>query len=215
MLETTVWFFSTVPKKRVSSCGYYFIIKILFTSQFVTEKATRFCLVSQKKIYICLAPIQSVSRFYEVENFSRVWGSVSFPRRDYVQPTMFPSHAESLLPGQALCISSGEEGRLLYLGSSDNEVLTTEGQTLDHSACELNNLFTFRLNPHFPIWFKVIQSHSSLWTAWGSQVWTVSWAKDPGHLQRSWQIGTPAVNKQKQCVNMNTFSEVKLGKSIF
>lgn len=154
---------SILPKKGFWSWSYLFsywnCIDFLVCNR---EKGTWFCLVSQNKICIYLAPVQSVSTFYEVENFYSVWGSVSFPRRDYVQPTPFPSHAECLLPGQAPCVTSGAEGRLLRPDSSDKEALTTERQTSDHSACEMNNLLTLRLNPHCPIRLKVIQSHPSL-----------------------------------------------------
>lgn len=52
---------------------------------------------------------------------------------------------------------------------------------------EWSNPLTLGLNPHSLIWIREPQSHLSLKTAWGSLVWTDPRAKDPGHLQRSWQ----------------------------
>lgn len=199
--------FSMVPKKEVWSWSYLFSYwNCIDFSVCNMEKATWFCLVSQNKICIYLAPVQSVSTFYEVENFS-----VSVA----LQPTPFPSHVEFLLPGQSPCITNGTEDRLLYLDRLNKKALTSEGQTPDLSACETNNLLTLRLNPQLPNMTQSYPITSIFVNSLGPSSLNWSFSQRSRPFAEILAIGTPAVNKQKQCVNVNTFSEVNLRKSIF
>jgi hypothetical protein len=147
------------------------------------------------------------SKHQQVLNFPSIWSSVPFFRRDYVQPVTFPSCAYSPLPGLALCVTQEMEGTHLGLDDRDGGALTAELQPHDsvwvlhpHPQAEPTEL---NRNQRFPIIF-VFENSLGL----SSSNWSLSQRSRP--FAEILATGASAVNKQKQWVNTNTFSEVKL-----